>query len=73
MMVVVVFHITAAIVMSFIQKENLPKAMVTGMKKSLDQKLAIKDSHLIVGLLLLVSSCYFFWSIVNGDLPQLTS
>lgn len=72
MMTVVVVHFLAAIMMSFIQKENLPRAMVTGRKTSSNQSLAIKSSHLIVGLLLLAIAGYFFWSVLNGALPQLT-
>ena len=72
MMTVVVVHIAAAIIMSFIQKENLPKAMVTGRKKSVYQYLSIKSSHIIIGMLLLIAAGYLFWSILNGALPQLT-
>jgi cytochrome b len=72
MMAVVVIHILAAVVMSFLQKENLPRAMVTGKKLTLNQRLAIKSSHLIVGLLLLAIAGYFFWSVLNGAWPQLT-
>lgn len=72
MMTVVIVHILAAIMMSLIQKENLPRAMVTGRKTSSNQSLAIKSSHLIVGLLLLAIAGYFFWSVLIGALPQLT-
>jgi cytochrome b len=73
MMGVVALHVLAAIVMSFIQKENLPGAMVTGRKKSSNQNLAIKSSHLVIGLLLLIVVGYFFWSVLNGVWPQLTT
>jgi cytochrome c oxidase assembly factor CtaG len=46
--------------------------MVTGRKTSSNQSLAIKSSHLIVGLLLLAIAGYFFWSVLIGALPQLT-
>jgi len=72
MLIVVGLHILAAIVMSFMQKQNLPIAMVTGRKRSSNQSLAIKSSHLFVGLFLLLIAGYFFWSILNGGLPLLT-
>lgn len=72
MMGVVVVHILASFVMSFIQKENLPRAMITGKKRSLNQSLAIKSSHFVIGLLLLIVTCYFFWIVYAGVIPQLT-
>ncbi len=72
MLAVVGLHIAAAVVMSFMQKENLPRAMVTGRKTSANHNLAIKSSHVFVGLLLIVIAGYFFWSVLNGAFPQLT-
>lgn len=73
MLAVVGLHIAAAVVMSFMQKENLPRAMVTGRKTSANHSLAIRSSHVFVGLLLIVIAGYFFWSVLNGALPQLTA
>ena len=72
MLAVVGLHIAAAVVMSFMQKENLPRAMVTGRKTSSNHNLAIRSSHVFVGLLLIVIAGYFFWSVLNGAFPQLT-
>ncbi len=73
MLAVVGLHIAAAVVMSFMQKENLPRAMVTGRKTSSNHNLAIKSSHVFVSLLLIVIAAYFFWSVLNGAFPQLTA
>lgn len=73
MLAVVGLHIAAAVVMSFMQKENLPRAMVTGRKTCANHSLAIRSSHVFVSLLLIVIAGYFFWSVLNGALPQLTA
>jgi hypothetical protein len=58
--------------MSFIQKENLPKSMITGKKRSLNQSLAIKSSHFVTGLFLLIIIFYLFWMLYAGVIPELT-
>lgn len=68
---VVIVHIAAAIVMSFLQKENLFKSMVTGEKDgTIDQ--AIQSPLYVVGIMLAVVWGYAFYLIVSGALPALT-
>jgi hypothetical protein len=70
-MAVVVVHIAAAIGMSYLQKENLIKSMVTGTKQgSMDQ--AIRYPVYAVGIVLALGWLYFFYLIVTGALPALT-
>jgi cytochrome b len=70
-LVVVVIHIAAAIIMSFLQKENLVKSMVTGRKQgSIEQ--AIRFPYDFIGLLLILAWGYCFYLIVSGALPSLT-
>jgi len=68
---VVVIHVGAAIIMSFLQKENLVKSMVSGKKEgSSDQ--AIQYPMYLVGVLLAIAWAYSFYLIVGGSLPALT-
>jgi len=70
-LVVVVIHIAAAIIMSFLQKENLVRSMVTGRKQgSIEQ--AIRFPHYFIGLLLMLAWGCCFYLIVSGALPSLT-
>jgi cytochrome b len=61
MLVIVVVHIVAAVVGSFLHKENLVKAMITGKKTALDKD-AISESKslLAIALLLAVLSFWFY-------------
>jgi cytochrome b len=71
-MAVVVVHLAAAIVMSFLQKENLLKSMVTGKKRgSIDQ--AIKSPLFAVGMMLAFAWACVFYLLVSGALPALTN
>ena len=70
-LVVVVIHIAAAMIMSFIQKENLVKAMVTWYKKGTPEQ-AIRYPIYLVGIGLAISWIYCFYLIVSGSLPTLT-
>jgi hypothetical protein len=57
--------------MSFLQKENLIKSMVTGKKEgAIDQ--AIRSPVYLVGLMLAFAWVYLFYSVVSGALPALT-
>jgi cytochrome b len=68
---VVVIHIAAAIIMSYMQKENLVKSMFTGNKQgSLEQ--AIRYPMYLIGAGLAVAWAYCFYLIVSGFLPALT-
>ena len=70
-MAVVVVHIAAAIGMSFLQKENLVKSMLTGKKQgTVDQ--AIRYPAHAVGMALVIGWLCFFYLIINGGLPALT-
>ena len=69
--IVVVIHIAAAIIMSYMQKENLVKSMFTGNKLgSLEQ--AIRYPMYLIGAGLAVAWAYCFYLIVSGFLPALT-
>jgi cytochrome b len=70
-LVVVVIHIVAAIMMSFIQKENLVRAMVTGNKLGSPEQ-AIRYPMYFVGIGLALTWIYCFYLIVSGSLPTLT-
>jgi cytochrome b len=70
-MVVVVIHIAAAIIMSFMQKENLIRSMVTGKKHGAAEQ-AIRYSMHFVGMGLLLIYAFCFYLIVSGSLPSLT-
>jgi cytochrome b len=70
-LVVVVIHIAAAIMMSFIQKENLVRAMVTGKKLGSPEQ-AIRYPMYFVGIGLALAWIYCFYLIVSGSLPALT-
>ena len=70
-LVVVVIHIAAAIIMSFMQKENLVRAMVTGNKQGLPEQ-AIRYPIYLVGIGLAATWGYCFYLVVSGSLPSLT-
>jgi cytochrome b len=70
-MAVVVIHIAAAIIMSFMQKENLIRSMVTGKKQG-TQEQAIRYPMYLVGVGLAVAWAYVFYLVVKGFLPALT-
>jgi cytochrome b len=70
-MAVVVIHIAAAVIMSFMQKENLIRSMVTGKKQgALEQ--AIRYPMYFVGIGLAVAWAYTFYMVVSSSLPALT-
>jgi cytochrome b len=68
---VVVIHIAAAIIMSFMQKENLIRSMVTGKKHGTSEQ-AIRYPMNFVGMGLLLIYVFCFYLIVSGALPSLT-
>ena len=70
-MAVVMIHIAAAIIMSFIQKENLIRSMVTGKKLgTINQE--IKFPMYFVGIGLALIWAYIFYLVISGSLPALT-
>jgi hypothetical protein len=70
-MAVVVIHIAAAIIMSYMQKENLVKSMFTGNKQGSPEQ-AIRYPMYLIGAGLAVAWAYCFYLIVSGFLPALT-
>jgi cytochrome b len=67
----VLIHVAAAIIMSFLQKENLVKSMFTGMKQGpLEQ--AIRYPMTFVGIGLAIAYVYLFYLVASGSLPSLT-
>jgi cytochrome b len=70
-MVLVIGHVLAAILMSILEKQNLVKSMVTG-KKNGHSKEGIKDSKLVVGIVLIVVSIIFFYLLISHNIPALT-
>lgn len=70
-MAVVVIHVAAAIIMSFMQKENLIRSMVTGKKQG-DPEQAIRYPMYLVGIGLAVTWAYTFYLVFSGSLPALT-
>ncbi|MFZ4056047.1 MAG: cytochrome b/b6 domain-containing protein [Polynucleobacter sp.] len=69
--IVVVIHIAAAIMMSFLQKENLVRSMVTGNKQGMPEQ-AIRHPMYLIGAGLAVVWAYCFYLVVSGSLPALT-
>ena len=70
-LIVVVIHIVAAIIMSFLQKENLVRSMVTGNKQGTPEQ-AIRYPMYFVGIGLAFAWAYSFYLVVSGTLPALT-
>ena len=68
---VVAIHVGAAIVMSFLQKENLVKSMVSGKKEGTSDQ-AIRYPMYLLGALLATAWAYSFYLIMIGSLPVLT-
>lgn len=68
---VVAIHIAAAIIMSFMQKENLIRSMVTGKKQG-TQEQAIRYPMYFIGIGLAVAWAYVFYLVIMGFLPSLT-
>jgi hypothetical protein len=67
----VFIHIAAAVMMSFLQKENLVRAMVTGKKQGFPEQ-AIRFPQYFIGLLLILGWAYCFYAVLTGALPSLT-
>ena len=68
---VVVIHVAAAVIMSFMQKENLVKAMVTGQKQGAPSQ-AIRYPLNLIGITLALAWIYLFFLIVSGAIESLT-
>ena len=67
----VVIHVAAAIIMSYMQKENLVKSMITGKKEGLPGQ-AIQSPQYITGLILTLAWGYCFYMVFNGAWTSLT-
>jgi cytochrome b len=72
MLAIVGLHVTAAIVMSFLEKQNLVKSMVTGKKEGPPTK-SIRSQKAIVGFCLLLAVVIFFWATSTGLFPTLVT
>jgi cytochrome b len=68
---VVIIHVIAAVIMSFMQKENLVKAMVTGKKQGPPSQ-AIRRPLNLVGILLVLAWAYLMFLIYSGAMASLT-
>ena len=68
---VVAIHVAAAIIMSFMQKENLVKAMVTGKKEGIASQ-AIRYPLNLLGILLALAWAYLMFLIYSGAIASLT-
>lgn len=68
---VVAIHVAAAIIMSFMQKENLVKAMVTGKKEGIASQ-AIRYPLNLLGILLALAWAYLMFLIDSGAIASLT-
>jgi cytochrome b len=67
----VVIHIAGAIIMSYLQKENLVKSMITGKKAGLPDQ-AIQSSQYIAGLILILTWVYCVYMVFSGAWTSLT-
>ncbi len=68
---VVLIHMAAAIIMSFMQKENLILSMFTGKKEgAIEQE--IQYPMYWVGISLAIGWAYSFYLVLSGALPALT-
>ena len=68
---VVIIHVLAAVIMSFMQKVNLVKAMVTGKKQGTPSQ-AIRGPLNLVGILLILAWAYLMFLIYTGAMASLT-
>jgi cytochrome b len=66
----VIIHIVAAVVMSFLQRENLIKSMVTGKKQGTPGQ-AIRYPMCVFGVGLVFAWAYCFYLVFSGTLPML--
>jgi len=69
-LMLIVIHVAGAITMSFLQKENLIKSMITGKKQGFSNQ-AIKYPMNLVGLLLGLVWAYVFYLVLSSALPAL--
>lgn len=67
----VIIHIAAAVIMSFLQKENLIGSMVTGNKQGTSAQ-AIRYPMYVLGGGVALAWVYSFYLVFSGALPMLT-
>lgn len=70
-LIVIAIHVAAAIIVSYLQKVNLVKSMVTGKKQGASQQ-GIRNPMNLIGILLGLGWTYFFYLILIGDISTLT-
>ena len=68
---VVIIHVLAAVIMSYMQKENLVKAMVTGKKQGTPSQ-AIRGPLNLVGIVLALAWVYLMFLIYSGAIASIT-
>ncbi|MCX7261222.1 MAG: cytochrome b/b6 domain-containing protein [Burkholderiales bacterium] len=68
---VVIIHVLAAVIMSYMQKENLVKAMVTGKKQGTPSQ-AIRGPLNLVGIVLVLAWVYLMFVIYSGAIASIT-
>jgi cytochrome b len=67
----VVIHVVAAVIMSFIEKQNLVKSMVTGKKLGMASQ-ANRYPMNLIGFILALAWIYGMFLIASGAVPALT-
>lgn len=66
----VIIHIVAAVLMSFLQRENLIGSMVTGKKQGTPEQ-AIRYPMYALGVILAFAWAIIFYLVFSGALPTL--
>ena len=70
MLAVVLVHILGVIVSSFLHRENLPVAMLSGYKNA-ENEAPIASGHSVMAVVLVAAMAWFAWALWQGKLPIL--